>query len=67
MKKKPLIKSFVLSVLVVLINFIAYFTYRLIGFGDVTLIESLGYTFYVSIMDFTSVFIVSYLFFRREK
>ena len=59
-------KSLILSTLVVFINFIAYFTFKLFWFKETLLLESLGFTIYVSILDFIAVFLVSLAFFKKR-
>ena len=63
-KLKPSIKSLILSTLVVIINFAAYLTFRLFGFQEFNIFETLLFTGYVSILDFTLVFIASFIFFK---
>jgi len=67
MVSKETTKSLILATLVVFINWFAYFTFRLITYGGVTLKESIGFTIYISILDFTLVFLFSYLFFKITK
>lgn len=64
MKLKPLTKSLILSTLVVIINFVAYLTFRLFGFQEFNIFETLLFTGYISILDFTLIFITSFIFFK---
>lgn len=64
MKLKPSVKSLILSILVVVINFAAYLSFRLFGFQEFNIFETLIFTGYISILDFTLVFIVSFIFFK---
>ena len=67
MALKDFQKSLILSTLVVVVNFIAYLTYRLFFFKEISLFESLGFTVWVSVLDFTIVFGVSFLLFKAFK
>lgn len=67
MSLKPSIKSLILAIIVVFIDWFAYVTFRLVGFGAVGAIESIAFTIYISILDFASVWGLGYLFFRNKK
>lgn len=64
---KKITKSLVLSIIVFIVNFIAYLTFRLFFFKTLSISESLGYTIWVSILDFIIIFIVSYYLFGGFK
>ncbi len=64
MKLKPSQKSLILSFAVVIINFIAYFTFRLFGFQELNIFETLAFTVYISIIDFTVIYFVSLMLFK---
>ena len=66
-KLKSTTKSLILSSIVVVINFLAYFSFRLVGFGKVSLLETLAFTGYISVLDFVAVFIASLIFFKATE
>ena len=59
-------KSFILSSIVVIINFLAYGSFRLFGFGGVTIFETLAFTAYISVLDFIVIFVVSLILFKKK-
>jgi len=63
-KLKPSIKSLILSILVVLINFGAYLSFRLFGFQEFNIGETLLFTAYISVIDFIVIYLVSYALFK---
>lgn len=59
-------KSLILASLVVAINMVAYFSFRLIFFKEISFAETFGYTIWVSILDFTIVYLVTLFFFKIQ-
>ena len=57
-------KSFILATAVVIINFLAYITFRFQFFGELNIGESLVFTVWISVIDFVLVFGISWLLFN---
>ena len=60
----PLKKSLIISSLTIFTNFTAYFSFRWLGFGEVTIPETLIFTLYISIYEFIVIFIASFILFK---
>lgn len=63
-KLTPLKKSLIIASLTIFTNFTAYFSFRWLGFGEVTFLETLAFTTYISIYEFIVIFIASYILFK---
>jgi len=59
-------KSLILASLVVIINFIAYFSFRLFFFQEVSFAQTFGYTIWVSVLDFAIVYLVTLFLFKIQ-
>jgi hypothetical protein len=63
-KLKPITKSLILTISAILINFIAYLSFRGIIFKEFNALQSLAFMGWASVLDFIVIFIVSFLIFK---
>lgn len=64
MPLKPTTKSLILSTSTVFINFLTYYLFQLIFIERATINLSIGFTAFVSVIEFILVFIISLLLFK---
>ena len=62
---KPLLKSIIIGILIVLINFSTYLSFRFFVAQELKLIEGLIFTAYESVVHLIIIVPISYLLFKK--
>ena len=59
-------KSFILTLLIIIINFSTYLSFRFVGFSELNLVEGLVFTAYESLVHALIIAPTSYIFFKTN-